>query len=35
MELARNRGVSRKNNFAFQVDWVEHWANELEFAFQK
>jgi len=35
MELARDRAVSRKNNHAFQVDWVEHWANELEFAFQK
>jgi len=35
MELARNRAVSRKNPFAFQPDWVEHWANEVEFAFEK
>jgi hypothetical protein len=35
MELAMNRGVSRPNSQAFHPDWAEHWANELEFAFEK
>jgi len=35
MELARKRSVSRSNPRAFHVDWNEHWANELEFAFGK
>jgi hypothetical protein len=35
MELAKGRSVSRLNNPAFHVDWVEHWANELEFRFEK
>ena len=35
MELARQRSVSRVNPRAFHVDWREHWANELEFAFEK
>jgi len=34
MELARGRSVSRLNGRAFHVDWKEHWANELEFAFE-
>lgn len=33
MELSRMRSVS-KRNASFQVDWVEHWANELEFRFE-
>ncbi|MEM6821360.1 MAG: hypothetical protein AAF558_05405 [Verrucomicrobiota bacterium] len=35
MELARGRSVSKLNKQAFHVDWQEHWANELEFAFGK
>ena len=35
MELAMNRGVSKPNSQAFHPDWAEHWANELEFAFEK
>ena len=34
MELARERSVSQRNSQAFHVDWAEHWANELEFAFE-
>jgi hypothetical protein len=30
-----NRGVSKINSQAFHPDWAEHWANELEFAFEK
>jgi hypothetical protein len=35
MELAMNRSVSKINSQAFHPDWAEHWANELEFAFEK
>jgi len=35
MELAQDRSVSRKDPYAFHPDWVEHWANEVEFAFEK
>lgn len=31
LELAKDRSVSRTNSPAFHVDWVEHWANEIEF----
>ena len=34
MELSRGRSVAKRNG-SFHVDWVEHWANELEFAFEK
>lgn len=34
MELSRLRSVAKRNN-SFEVDWVEHWANELEFSFEK
>ena len=34
MELSRDRSVA-KHNESFHVDWVEHWANELEFGFEK
>jgi hypothetical protein len=34
MELARERSVSKRNSAAFHVDWTEHWANEVEFAFE-
>ncbi len=34
MELARGRSVS-KINPSFYVDWREHWANELEFSFER
>jgi len=33
MELSRRRSVAKRNG-SFMVDWVEHWANELEFAFE-
>ncbi len=35
MELAHRRSVSRNNGQAFHVDWQEHWANEVEFAFER
>lgn len=34
MELSRLRSVARRNG-SFHVDWTEHWANELEFGFEK
>jgi hypothetical protein len=33
LELARGRSVSKQNFPAFRVDWIEHWANEVEFGF--
>jgi len=35
MELAKDRSVSMKNSRAFHADWAEHWANEVEFGFEK
>lgn len=35
LELATNRSVSKDNGLAFHNDWVTHWANELEFGFEK
>lgn len=35
LELARERSVSRVNYMAFHPDWQTHWANEIEFAFEK
>lgn len=34
-ELAVGRSVSKDNCFAFHNDWSTHWANELEFGFEK
>ena len=34
MELSRGRSVAKRNG-SFHADWVEHWANELEFGFKK
>ncbi len=34
MELAYKRSVSKING-SFKVDWKEHWANEVEFSFEK
>ena len=34
LELAKQRSVSKQNNFAFLVRWTEHWANEVEFVFE-
>jgi hypothetical protein len=34
MELSRRRSVAKRNG-SFHVDWVEHWANELEFGFEQ
>lgn len=34
LELSRNRSVAKRNG-SFTVDWGEHWANELEFGWQK
>jgi len=30
MELSKGRSVAKRNG-SFTADWVEHWANELEF----
>jgi len=35
MELARERSISKRNSRAFHCSWKEHWANEVEFAFEK
>jgi hypothetical protein len=35
LELARERSVSKVNSRAFHADWKEHWANEVEFGFEK
>lgn len=35
LELARERSVSKRNARAFHADWKEHWANEVEFGFEK
>ncbi len=35
MELPVGRSVSKKNNASFQADWVEGWANEIEFGVEK
>ena len=35
MELARERSVSKRNCRAFHASWKEHWANEVEFGFEK
>jgi hypothetical protein len=35
MELAKDRSVSKLNARAFHPDWKTHWANELEFSFEK
>lgn len=34
-ELAAGRSVSKDNCFAFHNDWATHWANEVEFGFEK
>jgi hypothetical protein len=34
-ELAAGRSVSKDNCFAFHNDWSTHWANEIEFGFEK
>jgi hypothetical protein len=33
LELSRRRSVAKRNG-SFHVDWVEHWANEVGFAFE-
>jgi hypothetical protein len=35
LELPANRSVSKTNSYALHPDWVAHWANEIEFAFEK
>jgi len=35
MELASERSISKKNSRAFHASWKEHWANEVEFGFEK
>ena len=35
MELAQKRSVSKMNSKAFHPDWKEHWANEVEFSYEK
>lgn len=34
-ELAVGRSVSKDNPRAFHNDWTAHWANEIEFAFER
>lgn len=34
MELSRERSVAKRNP-SFRVDWVEHWANEVEFGWER
>ena len=34
-ELAANRSVSKINPLAFHEYWTTHWANEIEFGFEK
>jgi hypothetical protein len=34
-ELAAGRSVSKDNPLSFHNDWATHWANELEFGFEK
>ncbi|MGE5608898.1 MAG: hypothetical protein ACM359_06575, partial [Bacillota bacterium] len=34
-ELAVERSISKVNTFAFHNDWGTHWANELEFGFER
>lgn len=33
MELSRGRSVAKRNG-SFMADWVEHWANEVEFGME-
>ena len=35
LELPRGRSVSRMNAKALKPDWTVHWANEVEFGFEK
>jgi len=35
MELARDRSVSKRNSATFRNDWEAHWANEVEFGWEK
>jgi hypothetical protein len=35
LELARWRSVSRRSFPAFKADWIEHWANEVEFGWER
>lgn len=34
MELSRGRSVAKRNG-SLHVDWVEHWANEVEFGWER
>ena len=34
-ELAAGRSVSKDNPLTFHNDWATHWANEVEFGFEK
>jgi len=35
LELPRDRSVSRLNAKALKPDWTVHWANEIEFGWEK
>jgi len=35
MELPDGRSVSKINTYAFHPDFIPHWANEIEFGFEK
>lgn len=34
-ELAAGRSVSKQNSLTFHNDWTTHWANELEFGWER
>ena len=34
-ELTAGRSVSKDNPFTFHNDWSTHWANEVEFGFER
>jgi len=35
LELARDRSVSKRNSATFRNDWDAHWANEVEFGWER
>ncbi len=35
LELAKHRSVSKRNENAFKADWMEHWATEIAFGWER
>ncbi|MDR1192512.1 MAG: hypothetical protein LBK60_12755 [Verrucomicrobiales bacterium] len=35
MELATDRSAAKHNSYTLHPEWITHWSNELEFAFEK